>query len=222
MGSVALSFCHEERTQPKTGTRRPLSDLWCRSGEKCELSTGQPRTEPHRDRGLLAKSEAKLAPSEEFGIPPTRLTMLRTHDKGRRCEAAFASLLSCVLPSRVFERLRLLHPITPNVPARLFFGPAVKKSWLVRPLLLAPPPNSIPQSWSITISLPFESLTVPTNWPVSRLKALMRRGSCCSKPESVAQLPEILGRHGETPGLVQRLAPASWRTNLPSSWKMSM
>ena len=24
-------------------------------GEKCELSTGQPRTEPHRDRRLLAK-----------------------------------------------------------------------------------------------------------------------------------------------------------------------
>jgi hypothetical protein len=22
--------------------------------EKCELSTGQPRTEPHRDRGLIA------------------------------------------------------------------------------------------------------------------------------------------------------------------------
>jgi len=24
-------------------------------GEKCELSTGQPRTEPHRDRRLIAK-----------------------------------------------------------------------------------------------------------------------------------------------------------------------
>ena len=24
-------------------------------GEKCELSTGQPRTEPHRDRRVIAK-----------------------------------------------------------------------------------------------------------------------------------------------------------------------
>jgi hypothetical protein len=26
-------------------------------GEKCELSTGQPRTEPHRDRRLIAKDK---------------------------------------------------------------------------------------------------------------------------------------------------------------------
>jgi len=25
-------------------------------GEKCELSTGQPRTEPHRDRRLISKN----------------------------------------------------------------------------------------------------------------------------------------------------------------------
>jgi len=29
-------------------------------GEKCELSTGQPRTEPHRDRRLEAEDEAAL------------------------------------------------------------------------------------------------------------------------------------------------------------------
>jgi hypothetical protein len=27
-------------------------------GEKCELTTGQPRAEPHRDRRLLAKDES--------------------------------------------------------------------------------------------------------------------------------------------------------------------
>lgn len=26
-------------------------------GEKCELSTGQPRTDPHRDRGELASAK---------------------------------------------------------------------------------------------------------------------------------------------------------------------
>ena len=30
-------------------------------GEKCELSTGQPRTEPHRDRRLEAEDEAALS-----------------------------------------------------------------------------------------------------------------------------------------------------------------
>lgn len=29
-------------------------------GEKCELSTGQPRTEPHRDRRLIAADRAAL------------------------------------------------------------------------------------------------------------------------------------------------------------------
>ena len=30
-----------------------------KSGEKCELSTGQPRTDPHRDRRIVAKDEGK-------------------------------------------------------------------------------------------------------------------------------------------------------------------
>src|SRR6202521_4019718 len=63
--------------------------------------------------------------------------------------------------------------ITPNVPARLLCGPAVKKSWLVRPLLAVPPPKSIPHSWSMTRFLPFESLSVPKNWPEIALNALM-------------------------------------------------
>jgi hypothetical protein len=32
MGSVALSFRHEEGTQPKADTRYPVSDLRCRPG----------------------------------------------------------------------------------------------------------------------------------------------------------------------------------------------
>jgi hypothetical protein len=52
---VRLSVQHEKGPQPKTGTRGALSDLWrAATGEKCELSTGLPRTEPHRDRRLVA------------------------------------------------------------------------------------------------------------------------------------------------------------------------
>jgi len=65
--------------------------------------------------------------------------------------------------------------ITPKVPATLLCGPAVKNSWLVRPSLAAPPPppNVIPQSWSMRMALPLASVTVPTNAPVSGLKPLM-------------------------------------------------
>jgi len=45
----------------QTGTG-PVPDLWRRAGEKCELSTGQPRTEPHRDRRLIA--EMSFTPTE--------------------------------------------------------------------------------------------------------------------------------------------------------------
>jgi len=33
----------------------------------------------------------------------------------------------------------------------------VKKSWFVRPLFVVPPPKSIPQSWAMTMFLPFVS-----------------------------------------------------------------
>jgi hypothetical protein len=32
----------------------PCATCGAKPGEKCELSTGQPRTEPHRDRRLTA------------------------------------------------------------------------------------------------------------------------------------------------------------------------
>ena len=39
-----------------------------------------------------------------------------------------------------------LNAITPNKPFTLLFGPAVKNSWFVFPLLVVPPPKSSPQS----------------------------------------------------------------------------
>jgi hypothetical protein len=49
----------------------------------------------------------------------------------------------------------------------------VKKSSFLEPSFGDPPPNSIPQSWSITMFLPLVSLIVPTNCPVTLLKALI-------------------------------------------------
>jgi hypothetical protein len=56
-----------------------------------------------------------------------------------------------------------LNAITPKVPAKLLLGPAVKNKWFLAPLVGVPPPNSIPQSWSIWITFPLVSLIVPTN-----------------------------------------------------------
>src|SRR6185437_1604064 len=42
-----------------------------------------------------------------------------------------------------------LKAITPNVPARLLCGPAVKNNLLLPPFVRLPPPKSIAQSWSI-------------------------------------------------------------------------
>ena len=64
-----------------------------------------------------------------------------------------------------------LNAITPNVPAKLLSGPAVKKSWLVEPLFGVPPPNSIPHKPGIVITFPVVVLRVPSDLPVVRLKA---------------------------------------------------
>jgi hypothetical protein len=49
---------HDEKgTKSTTGPYCPLSDLRSRAGEKCELSSGQPRSEPHRDRRVIAKDQ---------------------------------------------------------------------------------------------------------------------------------------------------------------------
>ena len=50
----------------------------------------------------------------------------------RAAFAASHSLLGLsLLNGGVFERRRYFKLITPNVPARLLYGPAAKKSWLV-------------------------------------------------------------------------------------------
>jgi hypothetical protein len=66
-----------------------------------------------------------------------------------------------------------LNVIMPKSPSLLLFGPAVKYSALVLPLIEEPPPNSMPQSWSILMGLPFEFVIVPTRAPVVGLNPLM-------------------------------------------------
>ncbi|MGH9551815.1 MAG: zinc finger domain-containing protein [Terriglobales bacterium] len=38
----------------------PCPTCGAKPGEKCELSTGQPRTDPHRDRRLVASEKRAL------------------------------------------------------------------------------------------------------------------------------------------------------------------
>lgn len=49
-----ISNYESRKAYPQKGTGCPLSTCGAGSGEKCELSTGQPCTEPHRDRRLIA------------------------------------------------------------------------------------------------------------------------------------------------------------------------
>jgi hypothetical protein len=41
-------------------------------GEKCELTTGQPRTESHRDRRLLAKDKPQTYAPLQMGVMGVR------------------------------------------------------------------------------------------------------------------------------------------------------
>src|SRR5713101_7653602 len=84
--------------------------------------------------------------------------------------------------------------ITPKVPARFPLGPAVKNNWFVLPFAPAPSPKSIPQSWSITMTLPFVSLTLPTNCPVNPSNPLMVPLSVLFEISSVLlNRPKFLG-----------------------------
>ena len=54
------SDCRIMTNKPKKATLKQAQAVRCPTcgagpGEKCELSTGQPRTAPHRDRRLIAK-----------------------------------------------------------------------------------------------------------------------------------------------------------------------
>src|SRR5258708_5008089 len=62
--------------------------------------------------------------------------------------------------------------MTPKYPS-VSLGPAVKNNWLVAPLLVVPPPNSIPHSPLIVIAFPSEFLIPLTNLPVVRLNPLL-------------------------------------------------
>jgi len=47
------------KIKPKQGLAIRCPTCGAKPGEKCELSTGLPRTEPHRDRGLAASDESE-------------------------------------------------------------------------------------------------------------------------------------------------------------------
>src|ERR1035438_1143145 len=88
----------------------------------------------------------------------------------------------------------VLTEITPNVPARLLPGPAVKNNWFTAPFLPAPSPKPIPHNWSIEITLPFASFTFPTNFPSAALKALIVPWSVLFEINSVLlSIPKFLG-----------------------------
>ncbi len=54
-------------------TRCPT--CWAGAGEKCELSTGLPRTNPHRDRLLIAADSASFSFSLGSGLRAPRLVL---------------------------------------------------------------------------------------------------------------------------------------------------
>jgi hypothetical protein len=50
-----VGFCVIKELSPKQVLAVRCPTCGAAPGEKCELSTGQPRTNPHRDRRLVAK-----------------------------------------------------------------------------------------------------------------------------------------------------------------------
>jgi len=91
-----------QEANSQTGTSCPLLYGFPGPGEKCELSTGQPRTEPHRDRRLMTADRVKKIRSVvemEKGVVNLRrrmicylLSMLKRHsadcekcNPGERC-----------------------------------------------------------------------------------------------------------------------------------------
>src|SRR5258708_39218033 len=94
----------------------------------------------------------------------------------REQKAARAGGLRCisffVLGFAFSSACDYLTPITPNVPARLLCGPAVKKSCFLRPLFALPPPNSIPPGWGTAVFLAFTVLLLAPNTPVTGYKTV--------------------------------------------------
>jgi len=51
-------FVMKKELSPKDVLSIRCPTCGAKPGEKCELSTGQPRTGPHRDRRLISKDES--------------------------------------------------------------------------------------------------------------------------------------------------------------------
>ena len=57
-GELGYSFrAMKKILSPKQVLAVPCPTCGAKPGEKCELSAGQPRTDPHRDRRLIAKDK---------------------------------------------------------------------------------------------------------------------------------------------------------------------
>ncbi len=48
----------KKERSPQQALTVPCPTCGAAPGEKCELSTGQPRTDPHRDRRVIAKDQS--------------------------------------------------------------------------------------------------------------------------------------------------------------------
>jgi hypothetical protein len=60
------------KVKPKQALAVRCSTCGAKPGEKCELSTGLPRTEPHRDRRLTASEHSEEAgKGGKFGLELT-------------------------------------------------------------------------------------------------------------------------------------------------------
>src|SRR4030088_1126954 len=116
-----------------------------------------------------------------------------------------------------------LNTIVPNVPAKLLSGPEVKNSRFLPPFRPRPSPKSIPQSWSIRITLPVVSLTAPTNCPVMALKPLMLPVFVLFETSSVLLSgPKLLGAAAKPQGWFSGGPWARSFKNVPFSVKISM
>src|SRR5258708_35807418 len=109
--------------------------------------------------------------------------------------------------------------MTPKYPS-VSLGPAVKNNWLVAPLLVVPPPNSIPHSPLIVIAFPAEFLIALTNLPVVRLNPLMVPAEVLFETNSVPlSVPKLLGATATPHGWFSGLPLPKRFTNITSSPK---
>lgn len=115
--------------------------------------------------------------------------------------------------------LKAIKPKEPSVS----LGPAVKKSWFFWPFNAEPPPNSIPQSPLIVMAVPAEFFTVPTSFPVVRLKPLIVPVEVLFEISKVPlRVPKFAGAIAKPQGWFKGAPWAKCFRKVPSSPKMSM